>query len=278
MHILNIFYNRWNFGDKASTPIHYFNDLKKVAKISSIHLDDLKKYNLSNYHIIVGGGGILSISDFESSYKHIFDSKPKTTAAWGAGYHGIPFFDYNMNKVPRIPLVDKYEHKFDLHSTRDYCFKELTNWTPCSSCMFDGFDMQVDKKREIGVFLHAEMNPHQMTDFHKLPHIYNDPKIEWKDTLSHFEKVIKFFKESNIVVTNSFHGTYWAIMTNVPVISLAFSTKFFHLKWQPVFANENNWKDYIDDIDTFPNALSEARTANIQFYHKYKSLVSEHSN
>lgn len=272
--LLNVFYNRWNFGDKTSTPIHYFDFPGFEKEATSLHLDNLKEYNLSDYYVIVGGGGILSMPDFRSSYEHLFNSHPKFTAAWGAGYHGVPRYDYDMNQVSKEAKFDSHETNFDLHSTRDICFLGQTNWVPCASSMFEGFDMEVTKKREIGAFLHAEMNPSLMTEFHKMDHLYNDPQVEWKDTLPHFEKIIRFFKESELIVTNSFHGMYWAVMAKVPVIALAFSTKFHHFRWNVPYATPENWKNFIDDTVIYQTALTEARSRNVEFYRQFMNATA----
>jgi exopolysaccharide biosynthesis predicted pyruvyltransferase EpsI len=93
-----------------------------------------------------------------------------------------------------------------------------------------------------------------------------------------FEKVIRFLASGKVVVTNSYHGAYWAILLGCRVcLYHAFSIKFKKMKHQPGFitidaTSDEAVEDAINNAITYPNAYDECLQANIDFEMKVNNL------
>lgn len=100
------------------------------------------------------------------------------------------------------------------------------------------------------------------------------------------EKAIKFLSEAEYIITNSFHGAYWATLLNRKVIvlpfskdgNIKFSDKFLTLKYKPVYIDsfegiENFLEEKLKEAKNYKDALKDARTRNIEFYKKVKSSL-----
>ncbi len=96
------------------------------------------------------------------------------------------------------------------------------------------------------------------------------------DAEAYFESVIQFLASAEIVVTNTYHGAYWATLLNRKVIVIApFSNKFMGFKYEPVIVRGlKDVKDAVHDARRYPEALSDSRELNVAFYQRVKAHVS----
>jgi exopolysaccharide biosynthesis predicted pyruvyltransferase EpsI len=89
------------------------------------------------------------------------------------------------------------------------------------------------------------------------------------------DDVIAFLGSAETVVTNSYHGAYWATLLGRRVVVVdPFSTKFFFLKHRPVIAALQDYTKAISRTRIYPESLSECREANLNFSVKVKNLLS----
>lgn len=197
-----------------------------------------------NSTLIFGGGGILHFKDLELLIKNFGGSK---LISWGIGHNTC-----GGSKVS----WPEYMYAFDLHGIRDW--GNPWSWVPCASCMSPLFDMPYKTKFDVVVYEHGDM-PLNL-NFPKMSNFHNN-----------FSEVINFLGSSEIVITNTYHGAYWATLLNKKVLVLnPFSTRFLGFKHMPLLSND--LKD-IKNTKSYPMALAECREANIKYYDRVVSTL-----
>ena len=245
--IVNIYRkNTSNTGDKFGTPTKYFDFLKdvKTLDITELPIDKFIK-EIEGKIVIFGGGGFVAQDYFKDYMKALLGAKTKMLIGWAIGH--------NVHGACDI-LYDEYKNSkaFDLLGVRDST--NYLEWVPCPSCMHSIFDKEFEIKNKIVIYEHKNF-PMRNLDI-------NFPKMKNGDS---FEEVIDFLGSAELVITNSYHGAYWAILLNRKVIVMQpFSTKFFGFRHPLIVANNFDIKD-IKNVPTYPNALKEAREANMKF-------------
>mgnify|MGYP001057532258 CR=1 FL=1 len=292
-----------NIGDIYSNPLRYF-----ANKEDKIHTVDITHAQTSNYPddvpVIVGGGGLIEnemfghlvpiiaegvdasamdkmwenrwicrngkneevfntfneqfVQIFAKAQKEIIKNKgPKIL--WGAGHNqrGVSKKDGDL-KWP------KWLKDFDLIGVRDYM--QGYEWVPCASCMHPAFDKQYEVTNKIIWFEHKKQLI-KGGDFGNIP----IPRVI--NSGQNFEQTIALLGSAEIVVTNSYHGVYWATLLNKKVICVdPWTSKFFYFKHMPVLSKSRDWENKLDEVASYPEALQECREANINFWNKVKQL------
>jgi len=252
--ILNVYRKQTtNVGDMFSTPTLYFDFLENVEKFD-IYMDypDKKIDHSDKKIMLLGGGGLISNSDFFKAFNWLTELPFKKKIIWGAGHntHG------GNNDQFVDPLLDKY----DLVGIRDFGTKY--EWVPCVSCMSDAFDQEYKVKNEVVVYEHKNQ-PLDIIEFPKITNKQNDIYI-----------VVKFLASAKYVITNTYHGVFWATILNKKVILInPFSNKFNRMKHPPVYSTLNTFRADMMNCVNYPDALRECRDANMRFAYKVKRLV-----
>lgn len=240
-----------NIGDQVCCPANYFDEFKTypVKPIQNIEVDD------STDPIVFGGGGIFHgdvIPRLEAFSK---DTKRKRII-WGAGHnvHG------ETNPATSYP---EFVKDFDLVGLRDY--GNPFGYVPCPSCLHPSFDKLNHTITDIVVLEHFQ---------HSIP-LYDFPRMSNCQPKWYMEHVCKFIGSALTVITNSFHGAYWALlMRKDVVIWKPFSSRFYGFKPEVKFADETNWKQVVIHFTWRENGyLEECRALNREFYKKVKEIT-----
>lgn len=257
MEIVNIYRkNTSNTGDKFSTPTKYFDYLKDIRTLDITELppDQFSK-EVESKIIIFGGGGFLEQDYFKGYMNVLLEARTKLLIGWGIGHniHGVCDMLYDSHK---------YSDKFHLLGVRDSV--NDFEWVPCASCMHPIFDEIFEVKNKIIIYEHKNFPLRNLElDF---------PKMKNGDS---FEDVIKFLGSAELVITNSYHGAYWATLLKRRVIVIQpFSSKFFGFRHPLVVANNFDIKDNYN-IPVYPDALKDAREANIRFADKVYKMIEK---
>jgi len=85
-------------------------------------------------------------------------------------------------------------------------------------------------------------------------------------------EAIEFLSSGSVVVTNSYHGTYWGMCLGRRVLCIPFSHKFAHFPSNPVQAEQQNWVEMVHHAEARPGLLEIARDLNAKFYEKVRNL------
>lgn len=284
-----------NPGDWYCNPARYFFPTTETKKID---IDHVKKTTWHQHDtIIVGGGGLIGNPNFEplmnrivihpdeQVFNDILEVKLKNVSRenkvqvtkWREEVQKITvnlFNTIDKSIGPRIlwgaglnskdNSVDSYDaeypawlNRFHLVGVRDW--DTGYRWVPCASCMHPGFDKEYEIKNEFVWFEHKK----RLIDnkwFDTLP----SPRM--LNTGQNLEQILEFLGSAETVVTNSYHGVYWATLLKRKVICVPWGSKFNMFKHEPVMANERNWIDKIGTGEVYPDALTECREANILFF------------
>ena len=295
-----------NPGDFYSNPCRYFFSNLTTKKLD---VDNIKK---ASWHqkdtIIVGGGGLLGNDNFEplmqrlsthpdeQVLEEILETKLKNISnenkellwkwkevvqsytlnvlngidrtigpriLWGAGINSKDLKEdsYSLN-------YPSYITKFHLVGVRDW--DTDYRWVPCVSCMHPAFDKKYEIKNEVVWFEHKKrLIDNKWMDLIPAPRILN--------TGQNFDQIIEFLGSAETVVTNSYHGVYWATLLGKKVVCIPWSSKFNMFKHPPIMANDRNWHVSIQDAISYPDALTECRNANKLFAYDAIQLIKSMS-
>jgi hypothetical protein len=238
-----------NVGDFYSSPIHYFDWLSSVRAFD-IETTDYDRYaeQLKAANVILGGGGILQFQQMDSLY----NAAPQSLIAWGAGH--------NQKDTEQL-IPDSRLKKFSLAGIRDY--GTGYEWVPCASCLHPVFDDQPSKpENEVVVYEHKD----------RPLNIEGLPKMTNREM--QLDKVVAFLGSAATVVTNSYHGVYWAtLLKRKVVVAGVWSNKFQAFKHPPAFAEIDDWRDHIKDARVYEEALDECREANLRFSGLVRNII-----
>ena len=223
-------------------------EIVNIYRKTTSNTGDKFSKEIENKIIIFGGGGFLEQDYFKDYMNVLLEAKTKLLVGWGIGHnvHGACDILYSSHK---------YSDKFDLLGVRDST--NYFEWVPCASCMHPIFDKISEVRNKIVIYEHKNFPLRGMN--------LNFPKMRNGDD---FEEVIEFLGTAELIITNSYRGAYWATLLKRRVIIMQpFSSKFFGFHHPLMVANNFNVED-IDNVPIYPNALKDAREANISFSKK----------
>jgi hypothetical protein len=262
LDIINLHrYDPTNIGDYYCGVHHYFDELKgKHLDIFDYKRDDTTRENwfekITKNSLIIGGGGLLNREGFDLQMK-LFEhlgEKGKKTVLWGLGH--------NAKEKSTYGKISKYNidtSKFGLVGVRDYGMKE--EWVPCVSCLHPIFDEKHEVKNEIGMIFHKKTlnNKSVLKKFQQFPSTANNAV---------FEDVVTFIGETDIILTDSYHAMYWAMMLGKKVMVFPNSSKFYNFKYQPVISTFANFENDLIKVKSYSGVLEECRESNMKFSEK----------
>jgi len=246
----------YNAGDRSAGPELYFKEFLKNSicyfhSIKHVNFDIIGKHDW----VIIGSGGMLGADSLHCTViNHVLELSDHVIG-WGLGineHHRDCIFYWDIDQKIN------YE-KFFLLTTRDW-MRENIRFCPCVSCMMDGLSKEYKLKRKIGILSHHEI-PIKGFDF------------DICDNSQPTERILEFIGSSEIILTNTYHCTYWATLMNKKVILYQpFSNKFDFLKYPPVVYSGDLEAD-IARTRTYPDALEECRKFNIELKDELLNLI-----
>lgn len=242
-----------NVGDYFCNPSRYFN----LGAVSSEELL-YNKTNIKNQTLVIGGGGLIH-KKFSQHIQDLINKEPAHTVIWGIGHN---FGKKHVKKTEGNVYYPDWLEKCSLVGIRDYIEGHYNTYLPCVSCMHPAFEKQYKIEHDTVYFLHAfKTKFNNNTSFPIL-----------KNNTMDFEKVIKFLASAETVVTDSYHGAYWAQLLGKNVHTVSWSVKFNHMKFPPNFLENINlpFPRLNNSIDGF---LEECREYNNKFYQKFLNLI-----
>lgn len=273
-----------NPGDMMASPMHYF-DWSAVAEVGVRGVLDLARPG-ADENVIVGGGGLIGNDHFGAALGAHVAGAGGRRVLWGAGHnrHEYPFgfrasatgwqrlrgevrgwlvrkgwrassswsrrLSYRLNEEDRAQLAC-----FDLVGWRDR--DGDTRWVPCASCLHPALDRhRGDRPRHATVVAdHPKFFAIEAGRAPKLSNLEND-----LDTL------VAFIASGRAVVTSSYHVAYWGLLLGRKVVVAPWSTKFLRFKWPVELSPDlDGLAHHLRRARTFPEALTEARAANLSF-------------
>lgn len=239
--------NTTNVGDRSCSPFDYFswND----ATVSDISEADTPDYDIGIY----GGGKIFGGM---AKYAGVLEPRNRINIAWG------------VSTIQSFPLSLRYyraKKLMNLIGTRDYGDKRY-QYAPCVSCMYSFFDSPPPPLHDVVFYAH-----HGKSAGMKLLIPKSIPTET--NVCDDLTAALSFIASGNTVVSNSYHGVYWALLMGRKAICIPFSNKFFNYRLPPHYANQNNWLQEIGHGVMHPDMLYLAREATSAFKTKVDEMV-----
>lgn len=233
-----------NVGDLACTPGHYF-DLGHHSYVD--FADELPACDLA----VLGGGQVFQDCVETAIYR---SRKARAVAIWGVG----------------ISPKDRRSLDFDILCGRASLISSRNvdvagcEYVPCVSGMSPLFDAAPAPRHEVVLFYHAKKSADLVRD-PAIPSLGND--------IASMEEAIDFLASGATVVTNSYHGTYWAMCLGRRVLCVPFGPKFLHFPENPVQAGPADWVQALDRAEKREEMLGLARERNLAFCEKVRALL-----
>ncbi len=267
--------NTTNIGDLICAPALWFPELAgarreeilgfKGSENTSVTAAKSWKKRLAEADLlIIGGGGLLEIDFFRSGLQMISEHrKPGSRAViWGAGHNNWQVDDWRKLKQG----LDLDPYGFDLVGVRDVdCGYD---WVPCASCMAPALDRQSEPVFDVVMYAHTDT-------INNAAHLATLPSgLPMLDNSAPFEQVIPFLASGDLVLTDSFHGMYWATLLGRRVIAFPSSSKFYSVKHPVPLCDPSDWQRFTPLARRYPEALEECRASNRAFANKVFGLTN----
>lgn len=264
-----------NIGDQICAPALWFPELANTVRDEILGLNQFENPELAARLawkaqvaeadlLIVGGGGLLEIDFFRPGLKYIAENRKSGShfVLWGAGHNTWQLKDWRGLRQE----LNIAEFGFDLVGVRDYgCGEE---WVPCSSCMAPDLDKSAEPAFDVVLYAHVETLRHERFA-QQLP-----TGLPMLDNSAPFEQVIPFLASGDLVLTDSFHGMYWATLLGRRVIAFPSSSKFYSVKHPVPLCDPGDWQRFAPLARRYPEALEECRDSNRAFAKKVFGLIN----
>ena len=262
-----------NIGDSYSTPTKYFDLPGNQKDIFKLEYD----YTPPHENVIYGGGGLIGQMRPMSHVLRHQKSSNYRIYGWGLGEHMYICLDEQVQCIPPMNITyPGYIRSFDLLGIRDhhphiYQAIPTARWVPCASCMHEAFDKEYKVKYDVVFFTHSTL---PMNVIHGMPPETWDYPHKGNNEIN-FEETIEFIASGDIVVTNSYHGAYWATLLGKVVVVFPWCSKFYGLKHKPLYCPTTDWWKTIQDREQrqYKSSLGECREANINFHKELKEHI-----
>jgi hypothetical protein len=198
--------------------------------------------------IVFGGGGLLYYRTVVFNWHKIFSFAKKNSRAkivcWSIGRNSycktnIDELLKDIGMVGMRSVEDKYR------------------FVPCPSCMSLNFDKKYVVEHEVIVYEHYE-NP--------IPFGRGLPR---KKNAGNLASTIQFIASGDTVITNTYHGLYWATLLGKKVIltCLDGSDRFSNFPFAPICwdGDELSFGALVNRAKRYDESLEVCREANIAF-------------
>lgn len=235
MILFSHFRNTANIGDLASGPYRYFD-------FPAHQVVDIRERVPACDALIFGGGAV--------GNRIARDRSPAAVRiAWGVG-----FTNHGQTAPGPVPAG------FTLFGSREWGQAGAT-WVPCVSCMSPLFDRGYKATRDAVLYLNADP-----AIARKRP---PTPDLPTLDNTAPLEAAIAFLASADTVVTDSYHGIYWATLLGRRAVCLnPYSSKFFGFKHPPAMGLAA-----MREARAWPEALAETRTATVAFHARVQETL-----
>ena len=132
--------------------------------------------------------------------------------------------------------------------------------------MHPALSMNLGLRNDIVIYEHEHI-PLRYSDLNNKPKMINNNHD--------FEEVVKFLGTANYVITNSYHGMYWALLLKRKVVAVPFSNKFDFFSYDVPMGRIEDWSELLERSTIYDNALEECRLLNNEFYKKTLTLYQQ---
>lgn len=227
-----------NVGDRCSGPYRYFSFGRRQTSV--VQFGGRMPFADT---VIFGGGAIGN-----GLGQMALATRARVRIAWGVGMtrHGVR----HSGPAPT---------NLDLYGSREWG-QQNAIYVPCVSCMSPLFDRPWEIRHDAVLYVNADQ---AIQD--RYPVLRAD--LPLGDNHTDFGAAVKFLGSGETVFTNSYHGAFWAQLLGRKVVLVnPYSSKFHGFKFAPEICMDEDWAGAQRRARVFPEALSDARAANMVFH------------
>ena len=252
-----------NAGDFWSTPLKYYNfDKYPIKHVHFMDIWDLLQ-NGNNQNLIkdslvvIGGGGLITTEGNFLQQTTEFLVKNNKVIFWGVGS--------NTFEEPAYDIL--YHPNVILSGIRDIVYGVNIEYIPCVSCKHRLFDKSYESINSIGIIEH----PRHPIDIKGFDKITNQSSIE---------DIINFIASKQIILSSTFHGTYWSQLLNKEVLYVKttdkVNSKIINMKHRVTICDNLNYNENLIPTSKSQGVLIESRKLNDSFYEKVIKIFEEY--
>lgn len=248
--------DKTNVGDWWCPPWRYFQF--KPGVVGDILNPEFK---ISKTDTLILGGGGIGTEYFRPHLNRIKEAKANVTILWGAGV------DSSLNKdgVLSAGEHDLYGDYFDFldeKGIRVFSSPQKFNYVPCASCMSNHFFKYREKKprKRVGVYNHKRVTILSADNEQHIPIADNSG--------DNIQEKLEFLSDFEYIITNTYHGVYWATLLGRKVICIPFKSGLFSFKYAPTYCQDKVFRDeHFEKAVAYEGVLEESRKINLDYYY-----------
>lgn len=246
--------NTGNAGDLAACPADYFDFSPLFGSAVEVLNYDTEPAFDSELQVYGGGTMVNWLNG-----RALASASPKVIWGGGSSRHGM-----------REPWPDPAG--FALVGTREWSRERAAagRYAPCVSCMSPLFDRHYEISRGAVAFVNADPSIRA-----RYPAAYGTGLPTLENTAP-FADIVAWLGSASVVVTNSYHGVYWATLLARRVVCLPYSSKFFGFRFAPAYAQDAaDWQAAAAGAVRHADALATCRRDSRRFHDRVMDLALE---
>ncbi len=143
-------------------------------------------------------------------------------------------------------------------------------WAPCASCMSPLFDQAYPVARGAVLFLNASssIRSRYPVGLGGLPTMDNERPMD---------EIVAFLASAAVVVTDSYHGIFFATLLGRRVVCVPYASKFYGFRHLPAYSQDRglDWRVRAKEARLYPEALEQCREASRAFYGRAMEVIGE---
>lgn len=245
-----------NVGDWFCPPFRYFPFRPAQAMDILAPAIDLAGAKV----VIVGGGGLGT--EFFAPYLRKLENPNRDYAlvAWGVGIDQVSDRNAVLDPDGTYDLYGNWFESFDDVGIRVHSDQQKFRAVSCASCMHPEFFRFRERKPTglIGIYNHKRvplMQPGNQSGFAVCDN-------DGDDLIAKLE----FLSSHEYIVTNTYHGVFWATLLNRKVICIPFKSGCFSFEHRPTYSQGEVTEDLLHSAVSYPDSLELARRENLDYY------------
>lgn len=231
-----------NIGDRATVPARW---LDFGPDVTVQHFGE----DIPACDVAIFGGGQVYGQTFEAAVAAI--NRARHRVSWAVGMRG------QAGSLRH----DILSANLTLMGCRDVDVPGTVH-VPCPSCLSPRFDAAPAPLHEVVIYAHHR---HPIPATHGLPMEVNEGGT--------FAQKLAFLASGATVVSNSYHGVYWAMLLGRRVLALPFSDKFGGFAQMPATAEAGAWRAALPQAHAAEGYLEACRALNRAFHARVMNLT-----
>jgi hypothetical protein len=134
------------------------------------------------------------------------------------------------------------------------------------TCVDPGFDTPPAPRHAVVAYVHHWRTPEMGLTFPPDLPVMDNTAADLPTALAHIAG-------GETVISNSYHGTYWALLMGRRVLCIPFSGKFGHFRIAPGFSTPRDWRRDLHRAQRSDEMLGLCRAATADFAARVRDLL-----